>query len=250
MKKLKSLVAVAMTAVVLTSCLDGGNSESQYEAYAVVKMSTKSFRNLAYESDYSVPIYSPQLDNLTDGQCIYAWKKINGDDPVNQSATEFYTASEFQYRKISKGEVATSLDDTTTIKKNEMTVLDAGAVSYIKGMLFVLSSHPNAASDQTNQISLSYDRSQEVKEISGQRVYEIFLRAVKVTDGKNNTGTVTFDNAFEMSSFFNYAISQEKAENKQNVYFRFNYIKEFNKDTTAATWATSKVIDYPIPTDK
>lgn len=247
MKKLKFLGAVAMATVLLTSCLDGGNNERSYEAYAVVKMSTKSFKNLAYESDYSVPIYHPQLDNLSEGQCIYAWKKINGDDPVNQSATEYYTASEFQYRKVPTGDVAPYLDDTTTIKQNEMTILDAGVGGYMKGMLFVLSSHPNASSDQSNLMSLSFDRNQEVKEINGQRVYEVFLRAVKVTDGKNSTGNVTFENAFPMSTFFSYATAQEKSENKTNVYFRFNYIKEFNKDTTAATWATSKVIDYPIP---
>lgn len=250
MKKLKFLGAVAMATVLLTSCLDGGNNESSYEAYAVVKMSTKSFRMLAYESDYSIPIYHSQLDNLADGQCIYAWKKISGDDPINQSATEYYTASEFQYRKVSTGEVAPSLDDTTTIKKNEMTVLDTGVGGYMKGMLFVLSNHPDASSDQTNQISLSFDRNQKVKEINGQRVYEVFLRAVKLADGKNNTGNTTFENAFPMSSFFNYAIAQEKSENKANVYFRFKYIKEFNKDTTEATWATSKVLDYPIPTEE
>ena len=148
------------------------------------------------------------------------------------------------------GDVSPLLDDTATIKDKEMTVTDVAAATYIKGMLFVQSSHPNASSDQTNRISLSYDRNQEVKEVNGQRVYEIFLRAVKLTDGKTNTGNVTFENAYNMSSFFSYAIAQEKAENKQNVYFRFNYIKEFNKDTTAVTWATSKVTDYQIPEEK
>lgn len=250
MKKLKFLGAVAMATVLLTSCLKGGNNESAYEARAVVKMSTKSFKYLAYESDYSVPIYHPDLDNLTEGQCIYAWKRIDGDDPINQSATEYYTASEFKYIKVETGRVSPVLDDTTTIKDKEMTVTDVAAAAYIKGMLFVQSSHPNASSDQTNSISLSYDRNQEIKEVNGQRVYEIFLRAVKLTDGKTNTGNIAFENAYDMSSFFSNAIAREKAENKQNVYFRFNYIKEFNKDTTAVTWATSKVADYQIPEEK
>lgn len=250
MKKLKFLGAVAMATVLLTSCLDGGNNESQYEARAVVKMSTKSFKNLAYESDYTVPIYHSDLNQLEDGECIYAWKRIDLDDPVNQSASEYYTASEFKYVKVPTGDVSPLLDDTATIKDKEMTVTDVAAATYIKGMLFVQSSHPNASSDQTNRISLSYDRNQEVKEVNGQRVYEIFLRAVKLTDGKTNTGNVTFENAYNMSSFFSYAIAQEKAENKHSVYFRFNYIKEFNKDTTAVTWATSKVTDYQIPEEK
>lgn len=247
MKKLKFLGVVAMATVLLTSCLDGGNNENAYEAYAVVKMSTKSFKNLAYESDYGVPIYYPELDKLQDGQCIFAWKKINGDDPVNQSATEYYTASEFQYRKVSTGDVFYNIDDTATIKKDEMTVLNVALGGYVKGMLFVLSSHPNASSDQSNHVSISFDRNQEVKEINGERVYDVFLRSVKLSDGKNSVGSVAFENAFPMSTFFNYASAQEKSHNKSSVYFRFNYIKEFNKDTTAATWGTSQVINYQIP---
>lgn len=250
MKKLKFLSAVALATVLLTSCLDGGNNENSYEAYAVVKMSTKSFKNLAYENDYYPPIYHPDLDQLLDGQCIRAWKKINGDDPVNQSGNEYYTASEMKYIKVPTGNVSYSVEDTKIIKDNEMTVLDVGTGGYIKGMLFLITSHPDASTDQTNRIDLSYDRSQEVEEVNGQRVYNIYVRAVKVADGKTNKGNVAFENAYPMSSFFSYASAQEKNNNQEHVYFRFNYIKEFNKDSTEATWATSKVLDYPIPAEK
>lgn len=249
MKKLKFLGAVAMATVLLTSCLDGGSNEKSYEAYAVVKMSTKSFKMLAYENDYYPPIYHPSLDALDENQCIRAWKKINGDDPANQSGNEYYTASEMQFIKIPTGNAYSAVEDTTVIKDNEMTILDV-AGGYFKGMLFLVTSHPNASSDQTNEITLSYDRNQEVEEVNGERVYNLYVRAVKKADGKTNTGNVAFENAYPMSSFFSYASGQEKNNKKEHVYYRFNYIKEFNKDSTEATWATSKVLDYPIPAEK
>lgn len=252
MKKLKFLGVVAMATVLLTSCLDGGNNEQQYESYAVVKMSTKSFKMLAYENSSPLPIYHSQLEGLNEGQCIRAFQKINFDDPINSAGNDYYTASEFQYVKITTGNVLPVLEDTTAVKEKEIPVLDAALIpqlgTYIEGMLFVATSHPNSETDQQTEVVLSYNRGSEVEEVNGKRVYNLFLRAQKLTDGKNSTGNITAETAFPMSSFFSYASSIEKGKSQEYVHFRFNYIKEIDKDTKKAVWASTQVIDYPIPT--
>lgn len=247
MKKLKSLIAVAIAAVLLTSCLNGGSNEDAHTVCAVVKMSDKSFRNLAYENDNYYPIYHPSLSELQDGQCIYAYRRIVLDDETNKNPTEFLTASEFQYQKVDKGQFNSFLRDTSVFNTGEMTTIDVATASYVKNMLFIMSSHPDASNDQTVEMDLSYNAGEEPKEVNGQRVYDLFFRARKLADGKNNKGSQSFLSAFPMDYFFSSTSNIEKNKGQTSVYFRFNFIKEFSKDSTSVVWGTSKVIQYPIP---
>lgn len=247
MKRLKFLGAAAVAALMLTSCLDGGSNEVSGVTYGVVKYSTTSYKNLLYELT-GMTVYHVNLEALTDGDCITCYRKINQGDAANKSAGEYWTASELTYDKIDKGTVLYSVEDTSVYKAGEMSAIEVGVVGYIQGMLFVQSAHPNSASDQTVGMTLSYDRSGETETVDGQNVYNLFLRVQKISDGKSTTGNVAFNNVFRMDDFFAYASAAEKAKGKEVVNFRFNYIKEFNADTTQATWATSKVINYQITT--
>lgn len=247
MKKLKFLGVMAMAALLFTSCLDGGSNEISGPTYGVVKLSSKSYKNLLHELT-GLTVYHPNLEALQSGDCLACYRKINQDDAVNQSATEYLTASELTYQKIDQRPLMSVLKDTTVFDDKEMTVLDVGIVGYVEGMLFIQSAHPNAASDQTVEVSLSYNHGQEVETVNGEDVYNLFLRSKKLTDGKNTSGNVIFETAFRMEEFFSYACNVEKGKGKEVVKFRFNYIKEFDKDSINATWGTSKVIDYQIPT--
>ncbi|RHU29055.1 hypothetical protein DXD68_06245 [Parabacteroides sp. TM07-1AC] len=253
MKKLKFLGVMAMAALLFTSCLDGGNNEQSGAAIGVVDFSMEAMKNLAYVNDYTA-LYSPQFESLTTGDCIVFPYTINYDDPMNSGTNKYLTATVAGYNKLDEGLLVTTVD-TADIRKNEITTMDASVISSdgtgygcgtVKNYLFLSSSHPNISSDQKNMYELQYDPSQTPKEVEGKRVYDFFLRVVKQADGKGTVGTNTLNYVFRAGSAIEMLKSKEKADNQDVLYIRLNYIKEFNKDTTAATWGTSKLMGFPI----
>jgi len=130
--------------------------------------------------------------------------------------------------------------------------LDAGLLyatqySYtVKNFLFIGSSHEKVATDQDNTYYLQYDPSQEPQTVDGKRVYDFFLRVVKNSDGKGITGTNPFNYAFNTYGSLKSLESKETAAGNETLNIRINYIKEFNKDSTAATWGKSQVYQTAI----
>ena len=90
MKKLKSLGAVAVATVLLTSCLDG-NNESSLNGIGVIDYSD-DFRTVAYIDDYT-PVYSPVFKDLKTGDCIYFTSTYSSDDPANNGSNKYVTVT-------------------------------------------------------------------------------------------------------------------------------------------------------------
>lgn len=255
MKKLKSLIAVAGATVLLTSCLDGGNNEQTGVAVGVIDLSTDIFRNVAYTTDY-MSVFSPSFESLSSNDCIIFAYTINYDDPANNGSNKYLTATVSAYEKLEKGNAISVIDTTdASIKKGEMTTLgidlrssDPTGTGYgtIKNYLFMASSHPNSSTDQSNEYILQYDNNQIPQTVDGKRVYDLFLRVVKRNDGKNTVGNASFTYTFEAGRAIEYLKSREKSEGNEQLYLRFNYIKEFNKDTTSATWDKTQPLVFPI----
>ncbi|MFV0584706.1 MAG: hypothetical protein ACK5N4_22040 [Parabacteroides gordonii] len=254
MKKLKFLGAVAMATVLLTSCLDGGKNEQSGAAFGVIGFSMDAMGNVAYTGD-DVQVYASSFNELQDNECVYFAFNINYDDPAN-SGKKYLTATVSQYVRLDNTgrvePVDTAKTSPTSIKKGEITAVDAGIVATgaysatIKDYLFLGSSHEKSANDQTNSYYLQIDPSQEPQVVDGKNVYDFFLRVVKVSDGKNTIGTSSFNYAIRAGGYISSLESKEKAKGSDTFNYRINYIKEFNKDTTEATWAKSKVLSYMI----
>lgn len=253
MKNLKFLGVVAMTTVLLTSCLDGGNNEKSGFGYGVAGVSMDAMGYAVYVDD-NMSVYSPSFNGLTDDDCVQFTYKINYDDPVNSGSPKYWTSSESTYIKLdNKGYVETVVDTTkASIKKNEMAAVDVAPLfineygATVKNFLFLNSSHQNSSTDQTNSYTLQVDLNQEPEVVDGNNVYNLFLRVVKVGDGKTTVGNSAFGYAIRAGNVFSTLESKEKAKDKDAFYFRFNYIKEFNKDSTEVTWGKSKVCAYKI----
>lgn len=252
MKKLKSLGVVAAATILLTSCLDGSN-ESSVAGCAVIDISTEA-GIAAYVDDYSIPCYSPAFKDLTPGDCIYFTGTLNGDDLANDGTKKYWTISNAAVTQKfdSRGRFAMPLD-TANIIPNEIAATDMALLYFgqysftIKDYLFVGSSHEKAPSDQVNEYQLQYDYNQEPQTVDGKRVYDFFLRVVKTSDGKGIVGTTPFYYTFNTRGYFKTLQSKETAAGNETLSIRFNYIKEFNKDTTAATWGKSQIITIQIP---
>ena len=255
MKKLKFLSAVAMATVLLTSCLDGGKNEQSGVSYGVVGFSTDAMGYVAYTAD-EVPVYASGFNNLKDDECVFFAVNINYDDPANNSGKKYLTATVSQYSRLNNTgrvePVDTAKTSPTSIKQGEITAVDAGIVTTgaysatIKDFLFLGSSHEKSANDQTNEYFLQIDPSQEPQVVDGKNIYDFFLRVVKKEDGKNTIGTSVFNYAIRAGNYISSLEAKEKSKGSETFNFRINYIKEFNKDTTEATWTKSKVFSYMI----
>ena len=254
MKKLKFLGVIAMATVLLTSCLDGGNNEQSGSAYGVIGFSMDAMGNVAYTGD-NVPVYASKFSDLTDNECVLFAFNINYDDPAN-AGKKYLTATVSQYVRLDNtGRVEPVDTAKTSIKKGELAVVDAGVVAggvysaTIKDYLFLGSSHEKTTSDQTNSYFLQIDPTKEPQAVDGKNVYDFFLRVVKKSDGKGTIGTNAFNYAIRAGGYISSLEAKEKAKGNEAFYFRINYIKEFNKDTTEATWGKSKVLSYTIAKD-
>lgn len=254
MKKLKFLGVAAMATVLFTSCLDGRNNERSGVTVGVIDMSTDIFKNLAYVDDYT-GVYSPQFDALTAGDCVVFPFTINYDDPANNGTNKYLTATVSGYKKLDEGRMSSQVDTTkkSIQKATEITAIDVAIVSAsgygyctIKNYLFLGSSHPKTAEDQSNEYILQYDPSVTPQVVDGKNVYDFFLRVLKRGDGKGTIGTNTFNYVFKAGYTIDALKNKEKASGKEVLNVRLNYIKEFNKDTTDATWGTSKIFSFPI----
>lgn len=69
---------------------------------------------------------------------------------------------------------------------------------------------------------------------------------MKNADGKGIVGNNSFYYAFRTNGYFKTLQSKETAAGNQTLSIRINYIKEFNKDTTAATWGKSQIYTNQI----
>lgn len=248
MKKLKSLGVVAAATILLTSCLDG-NNESSLNGFGVIDYSD-DFRMVAYIDDYT-PVYSPVFKDYQPDDCIYFTSTYSSDDPANNGSNKYATVSNAVVTyKLEEGSFDSHVD-TANIIPNEIAALDAALVSQysltIKNFLFLGSSHEKVATDQDNQYILQYNPSEAPQTVDGKRVYDFFLRVVKNADGKGVVGNNVFYYTFNTHGYFKTLQSKETAAGNETLSIRFNYIKEFNKDTTAATWGKSQIITIQIP---
>lgn len=251
MKKLKSLGTVAIATVLLTSCLDG-TSESSLNGVGVIDYSD-DMRTVAYVTDY-IQVYSPVFKDLTQGDCIVFTSVYSQDDPANDGSKKYLTVTNAVVtNKIENNGNFSSQLDTANIKAGEIAAMNAALFwgindSYtLKNYLFVNSSHEKVAADQDNIYFLEYDYNQEPQTVDGKRVYDFFLRVVKEDDGKGAVGTNAFVYAFNTHGYFKTLQSKETVAGNEILNIRINYIKEFNKDTTAATWGKSPVYTIKIP---
>lgn len=247
MKSLKYLVLMSVSMILFASCISGSGNEVAGTTYGVVSYSTTANRNIVHEVT-GLYVYHPAIESLQSGDCIVYYRKINQDDEANQSASQYWTASEATYQKIDRHEMEFALKDTSVMDEGELVTLEVGVIGYVEGVMFVQASHPNSATDQTMEVSLSYNQDEVPEVVDGQNVYNLFLRSKKLTDGKSSSGTLAFESAFEFETFLNKACAAEKAKGKEVVNFRFNYVKAIDADSHAS-WTKSKIINYQIPSN-
>lgn len=253
MKKLKCLGVVAMATVLLTSCLKGGENSRTVSSYGVIDFSIDAMANVAYVDDYT-QCYAPQFSDLSEGDCVIFTGTLNYDDPVNDGSKKYLTISNaIVNSKLEKSKDFSGVLDTANIMSSEMVALNAGLVTLtqnsftIKNYLFVGSSHEKAPTDQNNKYIMQFDPNQEPKEEGGKRIYDFFLRVVKVSDGKGVPGTNAFNYTFNTQGYFKSLQSKETVAGNKTVNIRINYLNSYDEATNTKKWGRSQVYSIEIP---
>lgn len=244
MKKLKvlGLAAAAAGMVLLTSCLKGNNMQDGV-AYGVIGTMEPTYATVAYIDDVT-PFYSTAFSSLMPDQCVVFRYSIDYDAPENKGGNKYITATVPECIKMTTLSASPVLD--TVLVKNELTISDVQlAWNMIKGHIFVSTTHPAVSKDQTNRYEMFYDVSNPVVD-NGERIYDLYIRSIKEKEGNSVAAAGSMINAFNVKYFITQASQREKADGKKELKFRFKYYKEFDKDTTQGTWATSQSIIYPI----
>jgi hypothetical protein len=251
MKKLISGCLFAGTLMLLNSCLDGENSSStQGKYYGVVEMNLKAGGNVIYYNDLDLPLYSPTLSSkISDGECCLISYSYNSKDNQNIALLGYYTIQELGYSEVDKGMVIPVKTDTAVVKSNELPMASIAPEYYVKGYLFIHSYHELMDTGQTNQYELSYNTEQEPILENYQNVYQLYLRANKVADGKSPKDNQMVPNAYYVKHFFDAISYTEKGKGKTEYYFKINYIKSFTDDSIP-NWTSTEVQTIIIPTEE
>ncbi|WP_147381225.1 hypothetical protein [Parabacteroides sp. AM08-6] len=258
MKKLKFLGLVAAVAgmFLLTSCLKGNNERSN-TGFGLVDTGGNTMRRLVY-SNYEAPMYIASVANdytIGDGDCIIFNYKLDFDAADNANATTngFYVATGSALQVLPKGNLSTGTPDTAYMYSNEILLSDAGVTDFLQSnqyrqRLIVGGAPSSYLTEQKNSYTLSCDLSQTPQTIQGvERVYTLFLRATKTSDGKAPAIKSADYTAFDAVQFYSTLSEREKNAGKDRISFCVKYASAFNSDTTKiGTWTTTTPVYIPI----
>lgn len=264
MKKLFLGSLLAVCALLMTSCLDGGKNEYSGVGFGVVGYSEKSFKPVLHMAG-GVTFYSPEIDkNVTLGKIspndcalvgYYVDNEIPENSPENVAAYGFTTATITNYTNVPRIPFSFQLQDTTVVDPDEMLVsmvdnLNTGLAFVKKDLwkILIATNHDDFVEGQKQEFSLSYNPEQEPEIVNGEKVYDFYLRVVKTQDGEKTLTTQQgLLNAADATQFVN-AI---KAKGEKTLSFRINCVKKLNEDKTKiAEWISSEVKTYPLPEEE
>lgn len=257
MKKLKflGLAAIAAGMVLLTSCLDGGGNKQQLQLPSIIDYSSTSMRTLVYPLGYYT-LYMPTVANdptYSSGDVVYADFIVDFDSPdnANASANGFYVASGAASTPIEKGYLSFSeLDSTALDSELLMTNLETMILlspNYRK--IIAAPQFESVMTEQKNDYRLTFDYDQEPETVDGtERVYTLYLRSQKMTDGKAPTISNAYDQrVFDAGQFYSVTKNKESVAGKNIVSYQIKYPKTFNSDSTkVATWGASNIARFSI----
>lgn len=239
------LYSVFVLMALLTSCMgEGGHPVTMGFLPGVVQFEPE--RSI-YLNGGTV-ITAPQLETmeLKDGDCCLVDYKADRGDIVTD---KIFEVDIIKYESVSKWPVASMMMDTTVMQRNERFVtFQPKQSAYVKGELFLFTDVTNHRPDQKETFYMSYDLGEDVELIDDRRVYELQLRSIGEADttAKPTIASQTVPNAFTIKQFMEKAGAAEAAVGKDSLYFRINYPRSFNSDTTKYLWSTSDVFAFLI----
>ena len=253
MKKLKvlGLAAIAAGMFSLTSCLDGGGNTSSGMAlgYAAYSMDAGG---IVVKDDFGSVVASSAFNaQLSGGEYVAYAYSVDWDA---QTSNKYTVATVSALDKFAEVYTQGSITDTTVLLPNELPVQKLMVQMFSSDYAFTANNHifmsvyhKNVHSDMKTQYEFSYDSSADPVVVEGKRVYDFYLRAIKVADGNKVETDTPFTNAYDLSQFLSRMRPVEKAAGNTSVNIRINYINEVGEDFSSSKKGQSDIISFIIP---
>lgn len=246
-KKMSCLGAFFLMAVVMfTSCLGEGSNVMERPIVGVVTTHPQTFQKVLDVGG----VYFSAVDFLdkSDGACWWVHYRLDNDLPENANAgqTGIYTVAILNKYEYERHDVASQLTDSSVLLEKELPLMNPvyNFQGYIQGRIF-LDHALNQPKGQQNNWDLSYDYQKMYEEESGERVYELYIRATVKSESTNSAENQLIPCAYYARSFFEAAAREEKSDNKSDVYFRLNYVSEIREDGEM-TWKKTEKLYLPV----
>ena len=235
---------MAAAALMLTSCL--GDSDSSYSASTFAVGTTVSGLSVL-NSGYGVLYSSSIASSIVSGVCYMTSFEVDLGSAANEnySSNGYYVATITSLSEVEKGSMSYVATDTTQLLENEIPISYAGYSSsygtYIGGYLFFGSTF-TGLNNQVNDYTLYWDRtsssSDPVYDDDDVPTYNLFLRAVKSSDGTGESQISTQEfRGYPASSILSYVADEEDSNGNDTFNLKVNYLSYINEsDSTDLTW--------------
>lgn len=222
----------------------------------VVRTSDKTFKPVVRTAIGDVYNEEISKQGFVPGDCIQfdcmydSSNPNNANDYANGYSYVTVTGTAKQVNKVnvemSKADTTKLMDANEIVLENPIakTSLGMDFSPSIDGVIFLTSSY-KGLSEQKNEWHMYYDMAQEPVKDRGNNVYTLFLRAVKVADGKTPSSIKADMNAFPAKHILENINTKEYGNGSDSFYIRVAYLKTINeKDSTDIEWGYSNTIGY------
>ncbi len=243
-------VAVFITGLIMfTSCL--GSSEGSSSGAGFGYASLKKDVGIVVTDDFGSAIVSEAFNVLNGGEYVSYYGVV---DWGAQTSTDYTIAMISKLERYPEIPTYITITDSTTVLSQELPI-DHIFVNQINELyvltankhMFMVATHKNVPSDIKTDYYFSYDDNVEPSIVGNVRVYDFYLRAVKVADGTKVSTDTSIMGAYDLSTFLNQKRPVEKTLGNLAVNIRIHYVKDI-KDNTLC-WETSNIYSFVIPED-
>ena len=267
MKKISLFMSGMLLSIIgLTSCLQNTGNTETGRLFGVLTLSSAGM-NFVLNTAIGA-VFDPQITQwVATGQmqqngCYLFDYMIDYGLPDNSSASlqanGYYTITITDYLELPGYTPSSNLTDTTTVLPNEVPVVNGCSAWTSIGQYFIAQQVVNQPADRQLNWNMSYDYNTLTNpaEESGLRYYDVFVRAIKMTDGMQSVTDVTYLNAYNMSNFLQLAATNEKTQlggsysSTSSIFrLRVNYARTITD--SVITWQNSiqEVPIYPFITE-
>ncbi|GHT38064.1 hypothetical protein FACS189435_4290 [Bacteroidia bacterium] len=234
MKK-KNIYAVLVVALALAvSCMSEGGQKVSVGNYpgVVVKHGDSAFIYLkGHEMIYS----ATGLQNLNDGDCVIADFLLDYSLKENADSGKvkgFLTVSLKKVTPLPQLPLSATLTDTATALPGERVISSVyGQEAFILDKFFLFTAH------RPDSFPLLFNLSYDPK-MAEEEVYDLYLRVNVEESEAKASQPLTQANAFLLEE-----LSRRETD---SLFFRINYVRQFNADSTVISWASTPVYRYSI----